>query len=130
MSRQYADTAGFSVVELLVTLFIAAAFLSTGYVLYRTVVGDSGDMRMKAQASGIAYDYLRQYESTVDPTCSASNPLENEPLTVDGLADVTVSVSISCPNAAITSLSKVQTTVTYTLRQETKEVSHAIYATN
>jgi Tfp pilus assembly protein PilV len=52
--------AGFSTVELLITLFVAAVFLAAGYQLYLVTVRDSGDVRQRARASAIAYDYLRR----------------------------------------------------------------------
>lgn len=39
---------GFSAVELLITLFVAAAFIATGYQLYYAVIEASGETRSRA----------------------------------------------------------------------------------
>lgn len=123
---------GFSAVELLVTLFIAAAFLLAGYQLYTTIVRDSGDARQRTRASNIAYDYLRRYAASASTplTCSPSTPVYNTPLdpVPDGLGMAVVTVQISCPNlSTLNRLKKIQATVRYTADGE--EVQHAIYIT-
>lgn len=89
---------GFSAVELLITLFVAAAFLISGYQLYAVVMKDSGEARLRAKAANLASDYLQRYKSSATKPCSTSSytPLTNsnsEP----GLSNVTLSVDISCP---------------------------------
>lgn len=130
MTKHTTPQAGFSAVELLITLFIAAAFLATGYMLYSSIVRDSGATRQRAQASNIAYDYLRRYAAQVPSSCTSSTPLNNASITAEGLAAVRVTVQYSCPQAsAIPALTRVQATVRYGSTTEPLEVSHAIYAT-
>lgn len=130
MSRAPSHAAGFSAVELLVTLFIAAAFLLAGYQLYAAIVRDSGDARQRTRASNIAYDYLRRYAASAPAICSPSTPVNNTSLSPipDGLGMAVVTVQISCPNSGLTRLKKIQTTVRYTASGE--EVQHAIYVTS
>jgi Tfp pilus assembly protein PilV len=92
---------GFSAVELLITLFIAAAFLISGFQLYAVVLKDGGEARMSARAANAATEYLQQYKSNVavENPCESSNPLTDSPVTVTGLSNTTVSVSITCPYA-------------------------------
>ncbi|MBC7565315.1 type II secretion system protein, partial [Candidatus Saccharibacteria bacterium] len=106
--------AGFTAVELLITLFVAAAFLIASYQLFNLIIKDSGSTRSESRAANVAYDYLRQYaaSSTTIP-CTPSSPLTNAPLSVDGLTDVTIGVTVSCLPNAISSLSKVEVTVSY-----------------
>jgi len=56
--------AGFSAVELLITLFVAAAFLVAGYSLYNVVIKDGGErVRNHAPATShtiICANILRQ----------------------------------------------------------------------
>lgn len=113
--------AGFSAIELLITLFIAAAFLIAGYQLYLVVIKDGGQTRQQALASETAYDYLRQYSSapTIGTTCTSSTPLTNSSITVAGISNVTVSVAVTCPYSAssgtnnMTTVSMVSVTVKY-----------------
>jgi prepilin-type N-terminal cleavage/methylation domain-containing protein len=110
---------GFSAVELLITLFVAAAFLVAGYSLYNVVIKDGGQTRAQSRASNVAYDYMRRYSASAAFPCVASTPLTNAPVTVSGLSAVTVTVAIACPFASLTSLSKVTATVAYNNPQQT-----------
>lgn len=49
---------GFSAIELLITLFIAAVFLSAGYQLWGYVNKAGEESDQFAKASNISYDYL------------------------------------------------------------------------
>lgn len=116
---------GFTAVELLITLFVAAAFLIAAYQLFSLVIQDGGETRAQSRASNIAYDYMRQYaaSSTTIP-CTATTPLNNAPINVDGLSNPTITIRITCLPNAIDSLSKVEATISYNQPLET-----VVYAT-
>ncbi len=120
---------GFTAVELLITLFVAAAFLIAGFQLFNVVIRDGGQTRSESRAANVAYDYMRQYgnTSTTIP-CSASTPLNNANITVDGLTNVTISITISCLPDAITSLSKIEASISY--NSPTQTVKYATYASS
>ena len=119
---------GFSAVELLVALFVAAVFLIAGHQLYSTIIRDSGSTRQKARASNIAYDYLRRYSASAVAPCTAATPVDNVAVTPapEGLVNVFVTVTYSCPSGSPNTLIKVQATVKY--GTDGGEVSHAVYA--
>lgn len=110
---------GFSAVELLITLFIAAAFLISGYQLYAVVIKDGGEARMKSNAANAAVDYLQRYKSFATNPCTAQAPLTDSAITVAGITNVTVSVALSCPYTATTSVSKILVTLKYGNPQQT-----------
>lgn len=112
---------GFTAVELLVTLFVAAAFLIAGYQLFTVVIRDGGETRAESLASNVAYDYLRQYAGNVTTPCSVQAPLVNEPITIDTLVNVTATVEISCPNPAAPGVSKITVFINYNNPPETVE---------
>lgn len=114
---------GFTAVELLITLFVAVAFLVAGYQLYNLVIKDSGQTRAQAKAANIAYNYLRQYSTSVASPCATSTPLSDSPISVSGLASVTVTVNITCPYPATTSISKLDVSVFYNNPQQTIKYS-------
>ncbi len=118
---------GFTTVELLVTLFIAAIFLVAGYQLYTIVVKDSGETRAKANASNVAYDYLQRYKSTATNPCVVQTPLSDQPITVLNISNATVTVAITCPYSSTNSISKVTATVKYNTPQQV--VTNATYVT-
>ena len=79
MSKQ----GGFSAVELLITLFVAAGFLVAAYQLYNVILSDGGATHQRASIANVAYDYLRQYEANAPHICAANTPLENSPITIE-----------------------------------------------
>lgn len=117
---------GFTAIELLITLFIAAAFLVTGYQLYAVIIKDGGNTRAQARASNVAYDYLRRYLATATNPCTASTPLNNADISVSNLSSVKVTVSLTCPYPATTSITKVSVTMNYNTPQQT--VNYSSYA--
>lgn len=104
---------GFTAVELLVTLFVAAAFIIAGYQLFNVVIQDGGETRAKVTAANTAYAYLRQYSDAATNPCTPTTPLTNSPITVQDLIQVTISVSIECPQTDAPTLSKVNAIITY-----------------
>lgn len=104
---------GFTVVELLITLFVAAAFLVSGYQLYNAIIKDGGQTRGESRASNVAYDYLRRYSASTVTPCVVSTPVNGVSVSVAGISNVIVTVSISCPYASTTNISKVEATVQY-----------------
>jgi Tfp pilus assembly protein PilE len=125
--RQFRNYSGFTAVELLVTLFVAAAFLMAGYQLYGLVIKDGGETRAQSLVGNVAYDYLQRYKSTVTNPCIASTPLVNQPITITGVSNATISITISCPYTSNTSLSKIMVTVNYNNPQQV--INEATYAT-
>lgn len=62
-------TQGFTAVELLITLFVAALFITSGYQLYAVATADSADIRERSLASNIGYKYLRIAEAESSFVC-------------------------------------------------------------
>jgi len=116
---------GFTAVELLITLFIAAAFLLSGLQLYAVIIKDSGKTRAQASASNVVYDYLQRYKPSATNPCTAQTPLTNLPITIAGLSDAAITVAISCPYSLTTSVSKITVTMLYNNPQKT--MSNATY---
>lgn len=132
MSTSPSLQAGFSAVELLITIFIAAAFVGAGYQLYIAVVRDGSDARNQATASNLAYTYLRKYSSQASSPCAETTP-NPAPVIPSGaqytaLGPATITASITCPYANPSSTSLISVTVTYGTTPQ-KEVRHAVYVT-
>lgn len=114
---------GFTAVELLITLFVAAAFLVSGYQLFNVVIKDGGKTRAESRASNVAYDYLRRYGPAATSSCTPGDAFPTTAVTVTGLSAVTVKVAITCPFAAVASISKIEATVLYNTPQQTMKYS-------
>jgi prepilin-type N-terminal cleavage/methylation domain-containing protein len=107
---------GFTAIELLITLFIAAAFLMSGYQLYGLIIKDSGEAKAQAVANNVVYDYLQKYQDDANDPCTAQTPLTNQPITETGISNATVTVAIECPYGTSFSLSKVKVSVKYDIK--------------
>ena len=119
--------AGFSAVELLITLFIAAAFIGTGAQLYSVIIQNSDEARMRSIASNIAYNNLRRYAADATNPCTTSTPTATIPAN-SGLTNASITVTITCPFGVSTPTSRVEAKVLYNTPQQ--EAVHALYVTN
>jgi Tfp pilus assembly protein PilV len=121
-----AKQSGFSAVELLITLFIAAAFIGTGYQLFSIVTQNGESARSKAKASNIAYDNLRRYSPQATNPCTVVTPSPTPSIpSGSNLPNASISVSITCPYGTSVGLTKVTATVTYGNPQES--VVHVLF---
>jgi len=127
--KRHLGQSGFSAVELLITLFIAAAFITTGYQLYTIVIRSGADTRAQSRASNIAYENLRRYIPQATIPCTVVTPSPTPTIPVDsGLpSPSSITVTITCPYGTFT-ISKVEASVKYGTPQQ--EVIHAIYVNN
>ncbi len=114
---------GFTAVELLITLFVAAAFLIASYQLFNVVIKDGGNARAQSRAANVAYDYMRRYSTSATNPCSAQTPLTNSSITADGLTNTKLTVAISCPAFSTNDISKIDVTVTYNTPTQTVKYS-------
>ena len=117
---------GFSVPELLLTLFIGAAFIATAYQLYGLIVRDGAASRQQAMASDLAKQILQKNtndNNVVLSSCAASSTTPST--TNPGLpTPFSVSVAVTCPYGTSSSISLVTVTVNYAKTG----VTHASYA--
>ncbi len=121
--------AGFSAVELLITLFVAVAFIATGYQLYTIIIKNGGEARARARASNIAYDNLRRYAPQATNPCSTAAPSPTPSIpSGSGLSAASITVTLSCPYGTSLGLTKVQVSIKYGSPQQ--EVIHALYVNN
>ena len=123
---------GFSAVELLITLFVAVAFIATGYQLYSTIVKDGGEARFRARASNLGYETLRQASNTT-PACTGSDIVTTPAAPSNsGLDTPVITQTISAPQGCNSGtwqdrVMKVQVTVVYGPQTNRQEASHAVY---
>lgn len=119
--------AGFTAIELLISLFIAVAFIGAGYQLYAVIVKDGGDARMRARANDIAYDKLRAYTPQATNPCSVvtASPTPTIAAPTGLPPNATISVTFSCPYGLSDPLTKITVTVLYGTPQQ--EVTHALF---
>ncbi len=129
MSHGYES--GFSAIELLITIFVAVAFLASGYQLYSAVVRNGADTRNQTTASNIAYDYLRRVSPQATNPCTVIPNSTLAPTIPSGttLPAATITANITCPFGATSGTSLVTVVVGYG-NTNPKQVQHAIFVTN
>ncbi len=123
------SASGFTAVELLITLFVAVAFIIAGYQLYGVIIKDGGATRAQSTANNLAYTYMRQYAASAPASCTTPlTPLTNSPLNTAGLSNATVTIVITCPYyPALTNIAEVQAIIKYNTPQQT--ITNAVYVT-
>lgn len=118
---------GFSIVELLITMFVAAIFLMAGYQLYSLIIKDSGETAMQTKASNLAYDYLQKYKPIATSPCTDQAPLVDQAIDVDGLYNVKVSAIIDCPYGTSSTISRVKVDLKYGDKSPQQIINNATY---
>lgn len=136
--------AGFTTIELLITLFVGFAFIATFFQLFTIIDQSVAESRRQATASNLAYSNLRKFSTRpggFDCSGTASNTLTNltirrwapgqviynpPPGEFEGLpGTVTQEVRAYAPAGCGPDMPvKIQSTVRY---GDNKEVSHATY---
>ena len=134
---RHAKETGFTAVELLITLFIAAVFLFAGYQLYVQVTRDASDADKTAKVSNLVQERLRKQLTSVsgqypNGCVAASASTTNENQSVTGIGNVALVIVTRCPIAAgsgsATDLFQVTVTGTYNERGQTRTVQHSSYS--
>ena len=123
---------GFTVVELLVTLFVAALFVLSGWQLYTVVTTRSAEAQQESEAGDLAYSVLRGWEWGADEyvsaaVCSSSTTATSiSPLPDTGSLPSPVDVKMSRCNP-ITGVNMNRVIVTVIYGPDELEVSHGIF---
>ena len=123
---------GFTVVELLTSIIVAALFVGIFYQLFIVLVGVNANARNMSQASSLAYSNMRRYptKASTGQTCSTSTVSLINTTGTDSnypeLGPVTESVTTSFPYGctAMYDVIKLVSTVRYGANSK---VSHATY---
>ncbi|MEO5949816.1 MAG: prepilin-type N-terminal cleavage/methylation domain-containing protein [Candidatus Saccharimonadales bacterium] len=126
-SQTYSSESGFTAIELLITLFIAAVFIISGYQLYSAVMSDGTSARNQAKAGNIAYEYLNNYATAVPGTCSVNTDSPTPP-TDSGVPNISITVNTTCPYGDGATLSRIEVIVNYGSAVPQAGVSSVIYA--
>ena len=118
---------GFTAVELIITLILGLMMLITAYQLYTFVMNDSSATRLRASASNLAYEFMREGSAAATNPCTASSSSPLIPTGPGGPqlpSDATASVQITCPPSNLpNSMSYITSTITY----GGNTVTHATY---
>ena len=125
---------GLTTVELMVTLFVAALFILSGYQLYNAVNLRAGNSREMSEASNIAYRILREqaiydnsFTKDTSSTCPSSSTLSPTPtLPLNTLPNPVVSV-YRCYVDTNSDLQRVTVQIEYGNDTPKRKVIHATY---
>ncbi|MDN5819811.1 MAG: prepilin-type N-terminal cleavage/methylation domain-containing protein [bacterium] len=125
----FKDFQGFTAVELLITLFVAALFITSGYQLYAITTADSADIRERSLASNIGYKFLRIAEAKGFFVCGTESPDNSEAWDqLRNVTDIKITRSMvfsgdTCGNG----LMKIQVDIEYTSRGDSEIQTQVLY---
>ncbi len=128
---------GFTAVELLITLFIAAVFLFAGYQLFAQVMRDGAGADKDAELSSLAYERMRKSALAASAASPAGCAAASESVTtttepVAGIGNVTFKVTIDCPYSttpgSLTDIFLVKVETSYNDNGTTRKVEHATFS--
>ncbi len=127
----YSRRQGFTITELMVTLFVAALFAISGWQLYAVVMQRAIEAQRMSEASNIAYKILRQsgkYSASA-PLCKTSSTiLTPAPTVPENTLPKPVAVEVKqCSPVSGLILNRFTVKISYGLDNDHQEVSHAIY---
>lgn len=88
---------GFTAVELLIAMVVGVLLLGSGYQLYTTVMRDSSESLKRSQASGVAYQIIRQNQKNLTTPCTASTTAPSVPSDAGLGSGATAELKVTCP---------------------------------
>ena len=110
---------GFSTVELLISLFIAAAFIATGFQLFSAVTNNSNEARLRSKAATIANEHLQKRAAAAPVPCVVQSPATNVAIPTSDLPQANYDVTYTCPYGAGARTTRVTIIVEYGNNTET-----------
>ena len=127
---------GFTAVELLITLFIAAIFLFAGYQLYIQVMKDGASANKTAQLSSIVYDRMRKAALSASSAAPGGCAASSESVTtsteaIAGVGSVTFKTTVDCPYSTtpgnLTDIFLIKVEGSFSDNGTTRKVEHATF---
>jgi hypothetical protein len=122
---------GFSAVELLVTLFVAAIFLFSGYQVYLAIIKDGGEVRHQSMAGSTAYKYLQEYKEAGAPAAACTSQVlkNNEDVPDLDIADAKITIERSCPVSSNSAIYKILVTINYDGDKSVQQSTYYLHPT-
>ncbi len=115
---------GFTVVEVVVTLFVAGLLLIGGHQVYMLVLNSSNEIDTLSEADNIAYYYMRSYEKEAAASSCVEKTFTPAMIANSLPGTPAAAIKITCPYGVGVPLSKVSAVITYGSPE--KKVEHAI----
>lgn len=104
---------GFSTVELLISLFVAAAFIGTAFQLFSVIMNDSNNTRLRARANSFVNTTLQEYSNSTNSPCSPTPATVNLTIPTTDLPQASGTVTYTCPYGGSSSITRVHVIVNY-----------------
>lgn len=123
MTSQRQSEAGFSAVELLISLFIAAVFIATSFQLFSVVTQDGHEARLRAKASSIASENIQMYKDDAPIPCTGTSTAATLSIPTSELPSASGNVVYSCPYGSGAETTRVTVNIQYGNPSTTIEAS-------
>lgn len=123
---------GITTTELIVTLFIGALFILSGYQLYNAVNLQAGNAREMAEVSSVAYRILRMDRPPFDPviTESCTSPRQST-VNIEQMSEIKALSPVGriyrCKPVAGSDTVRVTVEIAYGSDSPKRKVTHAIF---
>lgn len=104
---------GFSTVELLISLFIAAAFIATGFQLFSVITNDSNEARLRAAAGSVVNSIIQEKMNAVGEICDPVPSPETISIPTSKLPQASADVTYNCPYGDESKTTRVKVSVSY-----------------
>ena len=134
---KHSPDAGFTLVEMLVTMVLGVLFVGTLYQLYIVTIQSATEANRDAKASIVGYELLRREVGDGTPM-PCTNRAANRNLTTDHSLDtdglpqpVNATIIVDCPySTTAPQISRVSVTVRYGQGSSQSEVRHAMLSSH
>lgn len=111
------NTKGFTIVEMIVTVLVAAMMVGIFYQLFVSIVQAGAAARKDAAAHDVAAALIKRYPTTYsvsnDTNCIADTEVTTANGTATEVGNYTETLSASCPYTSSPSITKLTAVVTY-----------------
>ena len=130
MSQLAPRQQGFSTVELLISLFIAAAFIATGFQLFSIVTKDSNEARLRSVAASVVSQTIQERMNTVAKPCGPTPASSTgNAIPTSKLPQATFDVTYSCPYGTSSATTRINVVVKYGSDSPQKSVGGSLDVT-
>lgn len=120
---------GFTAVEMLIAIIVGSLILMGAYQLFSVVYQSHAAMRLRSQASNIAYAHLRQISNSLSMSDCRNTTINktHSPASNEDLPNIKINSALSAPYGCNVNVLKIEVTVDYTFNGQPQSEKQAIY---
>lgn len=123
------NKSGFTAVEMLVAILVGSLILIGAYQLFSVVYQSHAAMRLRSQASNIAYAHLRQISNSLSMSDCKNYTVRktHTPASNEDLPNLKINSILSAPYGCSVNILRIEVVVEYTNNGQPQSEKQAIY---